>query len=308
MALPEGDLSTTPVVSPLLQPDENPRLNLLEDFERGGVALNDPTQGLDVRDWRVWSDGESIWVAPVDSLMSTTLLYSGTGITEVSLAFDQNMRPTVAFVEAGTCKLQWFDSLINDVTVTTFAGATSPMLSLDDKRSIASETNDVILAYLRAGNAYYRQQRDRYTIEYLMGSAFGAVRILQMGMGTNGRLQFKMVSQPRGAHTDLLTDKIYAISGQHIAAVADGDTQTAIWRSKVFETHEQPAPAWGRVDGGYPCTLRIYGDGDLVSTTVVTGPAPFRIRPVRSREWQVEVTGSQRVVSVAMANTREELV
>lgn len=309
MSLPGNDLSSVPVGSPLLAPDELERLSLLEDFERGGVALNDPTQGLNVRDWRAWSDGEGVWVASLPAGGSApTLLFTGSGITEVSLAFDQNMQATVAYVEGGTVKLRWFDTTINAMTVTSFPGAVGPMLTLDDKRPVASATNDVIFAYVRAGNAYYRQQRDRYAVEYLLGSAFGAVRILQLGMGTNGRLQFKMVSQPRGAYADLPTDRLFVTNGQDLFAVGDGDVQSAIWRSKTFTLNEQPAPGWARIEGDYPAQLRVIGDGEVVYTTPpITSPQPFRLPAQRWREWAVEIVSSARVVEVALAHSREEL-
>lgn len=309
MALPENDLSSEPMASPLLAPDNAERLNLLEDFERGGVALNDPSQGRDVRNWRVYSDGEGVWVVPYPSAGTPPALqFTGSGITEVSMAFDGNMQPTIAYVEGGVVKLRWFDTLVNSMTVTTYPGAVGPMVCLDDKRDIASAYNDIIFAYVRDGNAYYRQQRDRYGVEYLLGSAFGAVRILQLGMGTNNRLQFKMESQPRGAFTDLQADSLFVVSGQDLKAVGDGEVQPATWRSKTFLLDDRAAPGWGRIEGDYPATLVVYGDGEPVYTTPpITSPEPFRLPAQRWREWAIEVVSSARVVEVRVASDAASL-
>lgn len=309
MSLPGDVLSATPVAAPLLAPDNAVRLKLTEDFERGGVALNDPSQGLDVRDWRVFTDGTGVWVVPVPALgAEPVLLLTGSGITEVALAFDQNMQPTVAYVEAGLLKLWWYDSLLGAMTTTSYPGATGPMLTLDDKRRTQLGGSDILFAYVREGFAYWRQQRDRYGVEYLMGETLGAVRITQLGMGENGRVQFKMLSVPRGGFTDLLTDKLFVINGQELSPVNDGDVQEAVWRSKTFVADEQPALPWARIDGDYPAQLRLYGDGELVyATPPITSAQPFRLPAQRWREWAVEVVASSRVVEVSMAHSREEL-
>jgi hypothetical protein len=115
--------------------------------------------------------------------------------TELSLAFDQNCRPVIAYVEAGTIKLYWFDTQAAAQTTTAFDGlGTSPMLCLDDKRTEAATSSDVLLAYLRDGYAYYRQQRDRYGIEYTLGRVLGASpRIMGWGMSAANRVQLYAV-------------------------------------------------------------------------------------------------------------------
>lgn len=308
MALPDGVLSTVPVVSPLLSPDGYERLDFREDFERGGVALNDPTQGLDVFDWRCWTDGDTVWVARYPASGAAAVVYEGERITEVALAFDQNMRPTVALVEAGVVKLRWYDSLIEGMATTSFPGARGPMLTLDDKRVFASQTNDIIFAYVRDGNAYYRQQRDRFGVEYLLGGTFGAARITQLGMGSNNRLQFKMDSVPPGRFVDLATDTLLVIDKGELKAVEGGDVEEAVWRSKTFLLNEQPSPGWARIEGDYPIRMRVIGDGwPAYTTPPITSPEPFRLPSQRWREWAFELVGATRVVEVAVASSREEL-
>ena len=51
MSLPAGGLSSSVVAADLLEPDNWRRPSLLVDYELGGVALNDPSQGLQVQPW-----------------------------------------------------------------------------------------------------------------------------------------------------------------------------------------------------------------------------------------------------------------
>ena len=310
MALPDDALSTTALQSDLLSPDNAERENLRADYERGGVALNDPTQGLNVRDWIVTTDGASVWVAPYPEGAPQTLMFTGSGITEVSLAFDRNMQATIAFVEQGQCRLWWYDTLDNAMTTTTYAGAMGPMVSLDDKRDIANATSDIVFAYLRAGNAYFRMQRDRYGVEYLLGPVFSSSgRIVQLGMGTNGRLQFKLKLMPSATHSDLLTDAIYVLSGEQILPMGEGAIDEAAWRSRTYQFDQQPSPGWGRVEGEYPVRVRVFGDGAMVyETPDILDGQPFRLPAHHYREWALEVRGTNRVIAVAVANDRAELL
>ncbi len=299
----------------MIPPDDRERSNVRQDFERGGIALNDPTKGLNIRDWRAFinEDGTAIYAEPDDASLPPALQITGSEITEVSLAFDQNMQPTLAFVEGGVVKLWWYDTLLQSMTVTTYPGAVGPMVTLDDKRAISviNNSNDVLFAYIRDGNAYFRQQRDRYATEYLLGAVppMDDPRIMQIGMGRNHRLQFKIKQPPSAVHADLATDSLYILSGSGIRAIGAGDVQNATWRSKTFEFHKQPSPAWIRVEGEFPLQARLIGDGQVYYTTPpIAGSDPVRIPARRWREWSVEVFGTRRVVEIALAHDREELL
>src|SRR5690606_945846 len=103
--------------------------------------------------------------------------------------FDQLMNPTFCFVEDGSTKLRWYDTLVGQ-TVTTDYGPDyiSPKVSLDDKHD-NSGVNDVIFAYIRNNRLYYRQQRDRYQIEYQVSDEL-VRRIQKIGMTSGFRFQF----------------------------------------------------------------------------------------------------------------------
>jgi hypothetical protein len=198
VSLPNNSLSDIGVMSTFLQPDALGRSDSLVDYEKGGIALNDPSQGLMVQDWRVRALNASseirVSAAPYDVEVA---ILSASNITEVSLAFDQNMRPSVAYIEDGQAKLYWYDSVAEASIVTILAAdVTSVFLTLDDKRAVGAllNYNDVLLFYVRSGNLYYRQQRDRFAIERLLALLpIPNLRLRKCGMATGLRVQIQLV-------------------------------------------------------------------------------------------------------------------
>ncbi|WP_313116417.1 hypothetical protein [Stenotrophomonas indicatrix] len=185
--IPPGGPSTTPIPAANLE-RVNSTLQPLIDFEMGGVALNDASQGLRVKLWRARVDGDVVYVGP--EVGNEQPAFIRPGITSVALAFDQNMQPAIAFVQAGLAWLWWYDSSVPGMVFTSFPGVINPRLTLDDKRPTQTSSSDVILGYLRAGSVYYRQQRDRYQIEYLFSASPPCGGLATLCMSTGGRLQF----------------------------------------------------------------------------------------------------------------------
>jgi len=173
-----------------------------EDYELGGVALSDSSQGQQVRVWkvRISEGGKYILLGAegVPEILKYEAAAFGT-LTEVSLAFDQNMKPTIAFVEAGQAKFLWYDSAVEAEVITTLAtDVKNPRVSLDEKRPDFGTTNDVILSYLienadhTSQNLYVRVGRDRYTVEYLIQSGVSINNILwKTGMNLSFRFQWE---------------------------------------------------------------------------------------------------------------------
>lgn len=184
--IPEMRLSTVQQPAALLLPDPQPSLTTAR--ARGGVALNDASQGLNVQTWTITTDGTSVTIE--GETVSPSVLFTGSGITEISLAFDQNMRPFVAFVDDEGAKYRWFDSLDSTTKITALPGAVTPRCCLDDFRPSQVNASDIILAYVREGLLHFRAQRDRYTIEYPLSQV--ATGLNFVGMGVNLRLQFSV--------------------------------------------------------------------------------------------------------------------
>lgn len=188
--IPQNVLSTTTIYGQLLLEDPQPHRNVSREW--GGVALQDPSQGTMVKVWTCTVIGDNIVVYADD--VPETVLFTAPGTTEASLAFDQNMRPFVAFVQAGQAKYYWYDSLIEDTVITNLpTGSTSPRATLDDHRQLELNTSDIIMVYIRDGNLYFRMQRDRYLVERLLYPDINLVliapRIRYVAMNRVHRLQ-----------------------------------------------------------------------------------------------------------------------
>ena len=186
--LPEGRLSTraVPAISILggRSLESAPKI----DHEDGPIALNDPSEGLFYQIWtgQVYDGGVFLF----SDLVERQDILEQLNITEMSFTFDQNGRPTVVYVQYGIAKIWWYDSTVPGMATTTIgSGIISPKVILDDKRQTQTGSSDIILGYIKNENLYYRQQRDRFSVEYLLATDVVG-RLQKLGMGNNLRLQF----------------------------------------------------------------------------------------------------------------------
>ena len=185
--LPEGRLSTAKVPAPILGGralKSSPKI----DYEDGPIALNDPSAGLFYQIWTGQAYDGGIFL--FSDLVERQDILNALNITEMSFTFDQNGRPTVAYVYYGIAKIWWYDSTIeNHATTEIGSGVRRPRVILDDKRQTQTNSSDIILGYIKNENLYYRQQRDRFGTEYLLATDVVG-RLQKIGMGNNLRLQF----------------------------------------------------------------------------------------------------------------------
>lgn len=167
------------------------------DYEQGGVDLLNASQGLQVRLWLCFY--ENNWIKIQSDNITHDLIYAE-NVKHLSLAFDFNMHPTVAYtieVNEGAVKYQeaylyWYDTAqAKQITTKYGRDYKTPQLSLDDHRLIQSSNADIIFAYIKDNNLYYRQQRDRFLIEYLLHENLDEnLKLRQIGMTTKNRFQF----------------------------------------------------------------------------------------------------------------------
>ena len=195
MSLPQDALSSEPVPGYFLGARAQVFPDYI-DYADGGVGIQDPSLGLDYQTWTAEIVSYAIEDRVVLSAPTSpeTAVYTGDDITEVSLAFDQSMQICIAFVEAGMAKLLWYDTTVSELVVTELgAGVSHPRVSLDDSREFNRANSDVILAYIKDGALYYRQQRDRYGIERQLSSG-PWIALKRIGMGAGLRFQFQVVA------------------------------------------------------------------------------------------------------------------
>lgn len=185
--LPDNTQSSRPVPALFSGARALPVTGLV-DYEHGGIAIQDPSRGLLYQIWRAQVLGNDVVLDAQN--VAPFVLYSGANITEISLAFDQNMRPVIAFVEDGRAKMQWYDTAQSAQVVTTLdAAVINPRVALDDKRESQSGISDIVLGYIKNGVCYYREQRDRFTVERVFDEG-PHVGLIKIGMNRGLRFQF----------------------------------------------------------------------------------------------------------------------
>ena len=188
--MPQNVLSTTAIPAPYID-GETIAFDPLVDSEIGGVALRDGSQGLRVKQWTVYLSGDDVMLGAAD--VADTVQFTLSGITELSLAFDTNMNPTIAFMRNGQAQFWWFDTLTQQQIFTSLpAGASSPRVTHDDKRALQVASSDVILAYMIIGILVMRMQRDRFSVDYVLAFPSTAWTLEKIAMNSGQRLQFQL--------------------------------------------------------------------------------------------------------------------
>ena len=202
--LPPGGLSEAPQRGSWFAPDDlAPLFNYPEDldpqeiptdWEQAGIALNNAFEGLQYQDWTFYVDGPNIMVKP-DNGPATVVHSPGPGILELSGSFDSNMNPVVVWTGADLVTwLRWWNPQTVSYALSTLPALRSPRLTLDDKRASQTVNRDVLLFYIRGETVCYRQQRDRYQVEYqLYPLPQGYQRIGRVGMTDRLRMQVELV-------------------------------------------------------------------------------------------------------------------
>jgi len=196
--MPGNVLSTTLMYASYLPPD-NITPSLITSYQLGGIGLSDASQGLQVQTWTLTIAGPLTLNDMVISSPNTpaTVLLSKPNVTSISLAFDQNMKPCIAYVSQGNAYFWWYDTTIPGYTIIALpAGTTTPQCTFDDKRKVSINIgkSDIILCYLLNNDLYMRQERDRFTIDYVLrvsvGNDIPNPSLLKIGMNNIGRLEF----------------------------------------------------------------------------------------------------------------------
>lgn len=189
--LPDNILSTSVVYAPFIQTRIAKQSAPFVDYELGGVALNDPSGGLSVQLWTLRKVGSELVVFNEAG--------AGTGVItvptaeRVGLAFDQNMRPMIAYSTPLGGFLYWFDTFLNAFTTTQIPGATYLRITMDERRDVLLNNSDVILAYHVGTSLRYRQQRDRFQTERTLVADLGPnTTLTAVAMNVAYRLQFKL--------------------------------------------------------------------------------------------------------------------
>lgn len=176
-------------------PPRNKSQTATKCWELGGIALSDTSEAMQYY-WYGYVKGKGIYLQRSGAEPVAVLAFAG-DVTEMSFSFDQNMRPTIAYVENGVAKLYWYDASAAKNVLTLYPNITNPRLSLDDKRKFNIGNSDIIFAYVIDHNRLcYRLQRERYGAEHVLltdttKSVDEPLKLNVIGMSTANRFLFK---------------------------------------------------------------------------------------------------------------------
>ena len=191
--IPEGGPSDGPVLASFVDSGYGLPWNRAQSW--GGRAINDTSEGLMAQVWECeYSEatGEVTLSSPSGHL---SVLLTRPGITELSLTFDQNMQPFLAFVQDDQAKFLWYDPIAEAMVVeeSLLGDARNPRCCLDDKRPNQLARSDILLFYVRGGELRYRSQMDRFTVEYPYSPGMRSLEFFGMTRGL--RLRFEEASR-----------------------------------------------------------------------------------------------------------------
>lgn len=189
--IPTG-FTPKPVVSAFFPPYDEDYTPLSETV-LGGFAINDGSKGRKTQRWVVYWDAVASAIGVTDESGVLKLSVSRSYlVTTVSMAFDANMNPAIAYQSSTGSHLYWYDSAASGYTTLTIADGTSCRAGLDLIDNVLAAQSDILFAYIREENLYYRVQRERYATERLIGPAIPGGILYRVAPDKGGRLQFKI--------------------------------------------------------------------------------------------------------------------
>lgn len=164
----------------------------LIDYDVGGIALNNTSQGLLYQIWTYEAIDIGAYVSAPNTAGKILLFEATTPIEIIRGTFDQNMNPMVAYKQSNQWHYWWFDTISGSMITSDLpSDVDSVSVVLDDKRQLEATGSDVLLFYTRSGSLYHRRQRDRYTVELLLREGIGG-KLVRTDMNGINRLQIKL--------------------------------------------------------------------------------------------------------------------
>lgn len=160
----------------------------LVDFEQGGIALNNGSQGTDVQLWSgIYTGGDFVLSAPS---AAPTSVWSRPGVIRFGFSFDQNMQPVIAYEDAAGAHVRFFGNNGQFDIQDLEAGATNVCISADDNRSFNTVNRNVILGYNVGNSLNARVQLESYRTPHVLDGAF-PYALTACGPGTNYRYRYR---------------------------------------------------------------------------------------------------------------------
>jgi hypothetical protein len=203
MAIPQGRMSTVPVLGEYIPP-EGVAKHPLTTFEPGPIDIENMAEGLLYQDWQLtWEPDTHDFRLTARTTLQTYVIGNSDEVTYASFTFDQSGRVTFAWTNAVSSYLYWYDTQQNNTVIDDIGNdLITPTVYLDDKRYTQDVVNDMLLWYTKyIGNEryalYMKRQRDRFMTEFEMATDLESYYIVALGMTYELRIQ---ISLKRGGY------------------------------------------------------------------------------------------------------------
>lgn len=193
MSVPLNTFTTPAIYSPFLPPIDDPVYDPLSMRATGGIDIGDGSQGREVQFWTCSYDGTDINVVP--EVTGSSFALPVADVLSCCLAFDSNMAVAICYTKADGGYLYYFNSLSSTFQTLFLADVSSCRVAVDKTAPFFDAQSDVIFAYIDASDIlHWRQQRDRYAIEYTVGPAVAGKPLARMGPNEENRLQLQQIA------------------------------------------------------------------------------------------------------------------
>lgn len=188
--IPNNAFTVSPIPGRFIEPYNLP-VSPLSRACRGGIALNDASKGRNYQNWLVWYDSQAgiIYYGPQAVNLVAVGSYAVAGVTQVSLAFDNNMNPLLAWLDATGAHIRYFSGASSSYQIINVNGASSCLVCVDDARDFSNSISDAIFAYTMPTGLWYTYQRENYATARQASTS--SKKLLRMGMNVGSRFQFE---------------------------------------------------------------------------------------------------------------------
>lgn len=194
--IPYNTLVLTDRYTRLVEPESLKKTGLV-DYEKGGVALGDSSEGLNKYNWELNVVSNTKAMLHREGITPIQVFTYPSKPLDVAFCFDQSMNVVLAWQDKDfNLYLRRYNSATNSFQVLNLGIGKCPRLTLDEKRSEFISNSDVILAYITNKSLVYRVQREGFnTIHVVEEEMLASQRLARIGV-KGFRLQ--MVLTPKG--------------------------------------------------------------------------------------------------------------
>jgi hypothetical protein len=165
------------------------------ELELGPLELNQSANHLAKQWWLFEEVGGDVFIDKIYGSVraaAATYLFTSGPVTQLSATFDQLGKPLVFYNTGTELRLWWYDPTQEDHVTSVFGEGADPFATFDIRYSPSNQGSDALLFYVRDTAIYYRQQRDRYEVEYTTpvdGVSKKASKLIRADMTVDWRLQ-----------------------------------------------------------------------------------------------------------------------